>query len=233
MAHRFPLSTFEANIRGTYNLLEACRTHRHLVRTVVVASSDKAYGEAAQLPYVEDMPLDGRHPYEVSKSCTDLLARAYHHTYRVPVAIARCGNIYGGGDLNWSRIVPGAIRSLLRRERPVLRSDGSFLRNYIYVQDVVQAYLCVAEAVDGAAAAGQAYNFSTESPLTVLQLVEAIRRVMRCEDLEPEILNTAEGEIPHQYLSAAKARTQLAWRPRYSLDQGLSETVEWYRALLA
>lgn len=232
VAQRSPLATFEANIRGTYNLLEACRVHRDLVRAVVVASSDKAYGETDRLPYTEDLPLDGVHPYEVSKSCTDLLSRSYHRSFGVPVAIARCGNVFGGGDLNWSRIVPGTIRSFLRGERPVLRSDGTFLRDYIYVKDVADAYLTLAEQIDEDGVAGEGFNFSDESPRTVLQIVEAIGAQMGC-DLAPDVRNTARGEIRHQYLSAARARERLGWRATYAFDRGLAETIDWYRDFLA
>jgi CDP-glucose 4,6-dehydratase len=227
VAHRFPLSTFEANIRGTYNLLEACRIHG--ARRVVVASSDKAYGEVAELPYVETMPLSGRHPYEVSKSCTDLLAAAYAHTYALPVAVARCGNVYGGGDLNWSRIVPGTIRSLLRNERPMIRSDGLFRRDYIYVQDVVAAYLTLAEHADETGVRGEGFNFGAASPLSVLDIVKAITRLMH-STLEPDVRNIAVGEIRDQYLSPEKARTRLGWTTQYALDPALAETIEWYRA---
>jgi len=232
-AHRFPLPTFEANIRGTYNLLEACRLHGDMVQRAVIASSDKAYGEQPNLPYTEDMPLNGRHPYEVSKSCADLIAQAYHHTYGLPVAIARCGNVYGGGDLNWSRIVPGTIRSFLRGERPIIRSDGTYVRDYIYVKDVARAYMRLAECLDDDRVRGEAFNFSTEAPLTVLELVRAIQRLMSCEHLEPQILDCAEGEIRAQRLSAAKARSILNWEPQFSLEQGLHETIEWYRVFLA
>lgn len=232
-AHRFPLPTFEANIRGTYNLLEACRLHSNMVQRVVIASSDKAYGEQPNLPYTEDMPLNGRHPYEVSKSCADLIAQCYHHTYGLPVAIARCGNVYGGGDLNWSRIVPGTIRSFLRGERPIIRSDGTYVRDYIYVKDVVRAYMCLAECLDDDRVQGEAFNFSAETPLTVLELVQAIQRLMNCEHIEPQILDCAEGEIRAQYLSAAKARSILGWEPQFNLEQGLRETIEWYRVFLA
>lgn len=232
VAHRFPLATFEANIRGTYNLLEACRVHAGLVHRVVVASSDKAYGASSELPYTETMPLDGRHPYEVSKSCTDVLATCYHHTYELPVAVARCGNIFGGGDLNWSRIVPGTIRSLHRGERPVLRSDGSYLRDYIYVQDVARAYMALAERLEDDGVRGEAFNFSNESPVTVLELVGAIQRRMGRKDIEPVILANAVGEIPHQYLSATRARDRLGWEPRFTLDQGLEESIAWYRSFL-
>lgn len=233
VAQRFPLHTFEANIRGSYNLLEACRVHSQFVRRVVIASSDKAYGTQPTLPYTEEMPLQGRHPYEVSKSCTDLLAQSYALTYGVPVAIARCGNIYGGGDLNWSRIVPATIRSFLRGERPVIRSDGQYVRDYIYVKDVTQAYLRVAEHLDDSAVRGQGFNFSPERALTVLEIVEAIQRLTGCEHLAPDVRNTAQGEIYSQYLSAAKAQQILGWRSCYSLDEGLSETIVWYREFLA
>ena len=231
VAHRNPFTTFETNIRGTYNLLEACRIHASIVRGVVVASSDKAYGEVDALPYVETMPLQGRHPYEVSKSCTDLIASSYCHSYDMPVTIARCGNIYGGGDLNWSRIVPGTIRSLLRGERPILRSDGSCRRDYIYVKDVARAYMLLGERAGDAGVRGEAFNFSDESPLAVLDIVSAIGRLMRT-DLEPDIRNTARGEIRDQYLSAAKARDTLNWRVTYDRDDALTETIAWYRALL-
>lgn len=229
VAHRFPLSTFEANVRGTYNLLEACRLHQDMVQRVIIASSDKAYGEQPKLPYTEDMPLNGRHPYEVSKSCTDLIAQAYYHTYGLPVAIARCGNVFGGGDLNWSRLVPGTIRAFLRRERPVIRSDGTYVRDYIYVKDVVRAYMLLAERLDEDQVRGEAFNFSLERPQTVLEMVRVIQRLMGCADIEPEIRNCATGEIHSQYLSAAKARRVLGWEPQYDLERGLGETIEWYR----
>lgn len=232
-AHRFPLPTFEANIRGTYNLLEACRLHSDMVQRVVIASSDKAYGEQPNLPYTEDMPLNGRHPYEVSKSCADLIAQCYHHTYGLPVAIARCGNVYGGGDLNWSRIVPGTIRSFLRGERPIIRSDGTYVRDYIYVKDVAQAYMLLAEYMDDDQVRGEAFNFSTEKPMTVLEMVTAIQKLMDCEHIEPRILACAEGEIRTQHLSAAKARSILGWLPQFDLEKGLLETIEWYRVFLA
>lgn len=229
---RSPLLTFEANIRGSYNLLEACRRMGDVVERVVVASSDKAYGEAEQLPYTEKTPLIGRHPYDVSKSCTDLIAEAYAATYGLPVTIARCGNIYGGGDLNWSRIVPGTIRSLLRGQRPVLRSDGSLTRDYIFVEDVVEAYLALAEALGDPAMAGEAFNFAHGSPNTVLEIVEAIREAMGIEGLEPDVRGTARAEIPHQHLDSAKARRVLGWKPAWSLRDGLARTVDWYRAHL-
>jgi CDP-glucose 4,6-dehydratase len=232
VAHRNPFTTFETNVRGTYNLLEACRLHGSLVEGVIVASSDKAYGEVDALPYLETMPLNGKHPYEVSKSCTDLIAASYGHSYDVPVTIARCGNIYGGGDLNWSRIVPGTVRSLLRGERPVLRSDGTFRRDYIYVKDVALAYMLLGEKSSDPAVRGEAFNFSDEQPLSVLDMVGAIGRQLG-STVEPDVRNIAQGEIRDQYLNAAKARHTLGWRASYDLDAGLSETVAWYRALLA
>jgi CDP-glucose 4,6-dehydratase len=231
-AHRRPLATFESNIRGTYNVLEACRAHDSLVRRVVIASSDKAYGNQVQLPYREDMPLKGVHPYEVSKSCADLISQAYHHTYGLPVAILRCGNIYGGGDLNWSRIVPGTIRSVLAGERPIIRSDGTFVRDYIYVRDVVDAYLAVSDALVESVTAGEAFNFSTESGVSVFELVRQIQETMGRTDLEPHVLDRAPGEIRDQTLSAEKARRLLGWRPRFSLAEGLAETVSWYERFL-
>lgn len=232
VAHRSPLDTFNSNVRGTYNLLEACRVHMPLIESVVIASSDKAYGESDELPYREDMPLNGRHPYEVSKSCADLIAQSYWETYGLPITIARCGNVFGGGDLNWSRIVPGTIRSLLRGERPLVRSDGTFERDYIYVKDAVLAYLYLAERMDDAKLLGEAFNFGNETPLTVLEIVRLIQRLMDCAGIEPRILDTAEGEIPAQYLSSAKARDLLEWVPQYDLESGLSETIRWYRRFL-
>lgn len=230
-AQRAPLSTFEANIRGTYHLLEACRLSS-LVQAVVIASSDKAYGAVDGLPYTEAMPVAGRHPYDVSKSCADLLGQAYHHTYGLPVAIARCGNIYGGGDLNWSRIVPGTIRGLLHRQRPVLRSDGTYLRDYLYVKDATRAYLRLAERMDDERVRGAAFNFGTESPLTVLEVVAALQKLMDCPDIVPDIQATATGEIRQQWLSAAKAGQILEWRPAFELETALGETIGWYRGFL-
>jgi CDP-glucose 4,6-dehydratase len=227
-----PRATFESNIRGTYNLLEACRVHARFVQRVVVASSDKAYGESPKLPYTEDMPLVGRHPYDVSKSCTDLISLTYAHTYRLPVIVARCGNIYGGGDLNWSRIVPGTIRSVLRNERPVIRSDGKFIRDYIYVRDVVDAYLALGDHVTNERGIGEAFNFSPESRVSVLEITREIQRLMNRPDLEPVILNQAKAEIPNQYLDSSKAARELGWTPRYSLEAGLRETIDWYRTFL-
>ena len=231
-AHHAPRATFEANIAGTWNLLEACRQHSHLVERVVIASSDKAYGEQ-ELPYTEDMPLEGRHPYEVSKSCTDLISTCYAETYGVPVTIARCGNIYGAGDLNWSRIVPGTFRSLLRGEQPILRSDGTFLRDYIHVDDVVGSYVALAEHCHEDGVRGKGFNFSNEQPLSVMDIYKACCIAAGQPDIEPKILNKAEGEIKDQYLNAAKARDVLGWTSSVSLEAGLTRTFEWYQDLLS
>jgi CDP-glucose 4,6-dehydratase len=232
IANRSPLSTFETNIKGTWCLLEAarrCGTNP----LVVVASSDKAYGDQDKLPNTEDAPLQGRHPYDASKSCTDILALTYHNTYRLPVCVTRCGNFYGGGDLNWNRIVPGTIRSVLRNEAPVIRSDGSYIRDYFYVKDGAAAYLHLAECMARQPeVAGQAFNFSNEIQVSVLNLVARILRLMHSK-LTPEVRGEALHEIKHQYLSAAKARQMLNWRPRYELDEALSETIAWYRAYFA
>jgi len=233
-ARRAPLLTFEANVRGTWNVCEAARRRPDLVRRVVVASSDKAYGEVDVLPYHEDMPVGGREPYEASKAAADLVTQAYAAASGVPAVIARCGNIYGPGDCNWSRIVPGTIRSLLRDEPPVIRSDGTYVRDYLHVDDVVEGYLALARAVtDGTLEPGEACNFSDESPLTVMELYEAIGKAAGRPDVEPLVLGEAPGEIHDQWLSAEKARTVLGWRAKVGLDDGLARTVEWYRELLA
>jgi len=228
VANRNPLSTFEANIKGTWNVLEACRRNP-TVKRIVVASSDKAYGEQDELPYRENAPLRGTHPYDVSKSCADLLTLTYWHTYHLPVCVARCGNLFGGGDLNFSRIVPGTIRSALAGEAPIIRSDGTFKRDYVYVRDAAEAYLTLAEHMDKPDCVGEAFNFSNEQPLTVLEITEKILTLMKKTDLRPLIRNEAKGEIRHQYLSAQKARRLLGWQPRVSLEEGLKETIQWYR----
>jgi CDP-glucose 4,6-dehydratase len=232
IANRDPLSTFESNIRGTWNLLEACR-RVNLADSIVVASSDKAYGAAQRLPYDETFPLQGAHPYDVSKSCADLIATAYHRSYGLPVTIARCGNFYGGGDLNFNRIVPGTVRSALYGERPIVRSDGSLRRDYVYVADGVHAYLVLAERMtQDPSIHGQAFNFSNEEPKSVLDMVQAVLTAADREDLQPVVLAEAPNEIGHQYLSASKAREVLGWAPRYTLEEGLRETVAWYRRFL-
>jgi len=231
IANENPRSTFSANVLGTCNVLEAARRASR-VRAVVLASSDKAYGTQAELPYRETAPLVGRHPYDVSKSCADLIGRCYWETYRVPVGVTRCGNFYGGGDLNFNRIVPGTIRSLIDGERPVIRSDGSLVRDYVYVKDAVKAYVLLAETILEGRAHGEAYNFSNEVQVTVLDLVRLISRLMGCDSTEPIVVDAAPNEIGHQYLSAEKARRELAWQPDFSLEQGLTETIAWYRAFL-
>ena len=231
IANHNPLSTFSANIGGTWNVLEAARHSKH-IKACVVASSDKAYGTHEVLPYTEDAPLIGRHPYDVSKSCADLIAQSYWVTYKLPVAITRCGNFYGGGDLNFNRLVPGTIRSLVDGQRPIIRSDGTLIRDYFYVKDGVGAYIATAENVLGGGAGGEAYNFSNEIQVNVRELVGMISRVAGITHLEPVVLNDAPNEIPHQYLSAEKARRQLGWQPAYTLEQGMAETVDWYRRYL-
>ena len=230
VANRNPRETFESNIGGTWTVLEAARRSPS-VKQIVTASSDKAYGDKEELPYSEAMPLEGRHPYDVSKSCADMISQAYAHTYGTPVAITRCGNFYGGGDLNWNRIVPGTIRSILRGKPPVIRSDGNYIRDYIYVRDAVGAYLLLAEALaDKPELKGEAFNFSNENQVTVRGLVDEIIRLMNAQ-VEPVVLNEVSNEIRNQYLSAEKARKVLGWQPRYTLEDGLLETIAWYRAL--
>jgi len=231
VANRNPLSTFESNIRGTYNLLEACRRNRESIKNIVVASSDKAYGVHEKLPYDESTPLQGTHPYDVSKSCEDLIAYAYYNTYRLPICITRCGNLFGPGDLNFNRIIPGTIRSVIYGERPLIRSDGSYIRDYFYVKDGALAYKMLAEKMYELDIYGESFNFSNEIQVTVLELVEMILKLMG-SSLQPEILGKASNEIKHQYLSARKASEILNWHPRYALDEGLKETVEWYEKFL-
>jgi CDP-glucose 4,6-dehydratase len=231
-ARRDPLATFQANIQGTWNVLESCRTARHSPRCIIIASSDKAYGACPHLPAGEDAPLAGRYPYDASKACADLLAQSYATTYGLPIAIARCGNVFGPGDLNFSRIVPSAIRSLLAGRRPVIRSDGSPVRDYVYVDDVVEAFLALAawRAEAGDVEADRcAFNFSTGRPMTVLEIVHRIRAATGREDLEPMIENTAIGEIPAQHLDSTRAREVLGWRAAWELEAALARTVRWYR----
>jgi len=228
IANRNPISTFESNIGGTWSLLEACR-RSPAVKQVVYASSDKAYGECDDLPYDETTPLRGSHPYDVSKSCGDLIAQSYAKSYSLPVAITRCGNFFGGGDLNWNRIVPGTIRSVLRGERPVIRSDGTLIRDYFYVEDGAAAYMLLAERLAGdAKLRGSAFNFSNELQISVRDIVEKILGIMNAS-LEFDMRDEATNEIPHQYLSANRARAQLGWHPLFSLDDGLKRTVQWYK----
>jgi len=230
IANRNPVSTYETNVGGTWALLEACR-RTPTIRQIAIASSDKAYGSHDQLPYDEAAALQGRHPYDVSKSAADLIAQSYATTFGLPVVITRCGNFYGGGDLNWNRVVPGTIRSVLRGQRPVIRSDGKYVRDYFYVEDGAATYtLLVERLAQDRALQGESFNFSNETPTTVLALVEKILKEMG-SDLEPEIRNEAVNEIREQYLSAAKARRMLQWKPVFTLDQGLRLTIDWYRTM--
>ena len=227
VANRNPVSTLDTNIRGTWALLEACR-RSSTVREVVLASSDKAYGDQDVLPYSEKMPLQGRHPYDVSKSCTDLIAQMYAKTYNLPVAITRCGNFFGGGDLNWNRIVPGTIRSVVRGESPLIRSDGKFVRDYFFVEDGAAAYMLLAEAIATRPELhGEAFNFSNEQKISVLDLATKIITIMG-SNVQPDIRNQASNEIRIQYLDSSKARQLLDWSPSFTLEAGLQETVHWY-----
>ena len=231
IANRNPISTFETNVRGTWNLLEASRRSPK-IRAIVLASSDKAYGDQSALPYSEDMPLQGRHPYDVSKSCADLIAQSYANTFNLPISITRCGNFYGGGDLNWNRVVPGTIRSVIRGQRPVIRSDGKYVRDYFYVEDAAAAYMLLAESLAlRPELLGQAFNFSNENQISVLELVNLILRKMN-SSLTPEIENQATNEIRHQYLSSERARSLLKWAPEFTLEQGLERTIAWYQEVL-
>lgn len=231
IASRNPISTFETNIRGTWTLLEACR-RSPTVHSIVTASSDKAYGEQEQLPYDEGAPLQGCYPYDVSKSCADLLAQSYATTHKLPVAITRCGNFYGGGDLNWNRVVPGTIRSVIRSQQPIIRSDGQYVRDYFYIEDAAAAYVLLAEKLaQNTDLYGEAFNFSNETPTSVLDLVERILKLME-SDLKPVIRNEATNEIRRQYLSAAKAHHVLGWQPIFTLDEGLKRTITWYQEFL-
>jgi CDP-glucose 4,6-dehydratase len=232
VANRNPVSTLDTNIRGTWAVLEASR-RTPTVQQIVIASSDKAYGDQELLPYREDAPVRGRHPYDVSKSCADLLAQMYAKTYQLPVCVTRCGNFYGGGDLNWNRLVPGTIRSVIRGERPVIRSDGRFVRDYLYVEDGVRAYGLLAEQLAARPGlAGDVFNFSYEQRMTVLELVGKILNVMG-SDLRPDVRNEASNEIREQYLDSSKARTVLGWAPAFTLDESLRATVDWYREFFA
>jgi CDP-glucose 4,6-dehydratase len=232
VANRDPMTTFDTNIKGTWTLLEAARCQPH-PPGLVIASSDKAYGEQPGLPYREETPLLGQHPYDVSKACADLIARTYAHSYGLPVAIARCANLYGGGDLNWRRIVPGTIRSVLRGERPVVRSDGTAKRNYIFVQDAVRGYLTLGQNLHRPDVCGEAFNFGVEAATTALDMIQTIISLSPRPYLQPIVLNEAQNEIQEQHLCSRKARKTLDWQPRYSLENGLHETISWYKRYLA
>lgn len=227
IANRNPVSTFESNVAGTWNLLEACR-RSPTVKQIVVASSDKAYGDQDILPYNEETPLRGQHPYDASKSAADLIAHTYAKSYNLPVVITRCGNFYGGGDLNWNRIIPGTIRSIIRNQCPIIRSDGEYTRDYFYVEDGAAAYMLLAEQLaQKDELKGQAFNFSNETQVTVNQIVQKILELMS-SSLEPEIRNEVNNEIRIQYLTAEKARRMLGWTPLFTLDEGLQKTINWY-----
>jgi CDP-glucose 4,6-dehydratase len=231
VANRDPISTFKTNVEGTWSLLDACRRSSN-VSSIVVASSDKAYGEQPNLPYTEDMPLLGANPYDVSKACADRITHSYAASFNLPVAITRCGNFYGGGDLNWNRVVPGTIRSIIRGERPIIRSDGYFVRDYIYIEDAAAAYMMLAERLaSDPSLCGQAFNFSYEQKVSVLDIVNLILKKMN-SNLRPEVLNQASKEIRNQFLSAERARTQLLWKPQFTLESGLDRTLRWYRNYL-
>lgn len=229
VAQRSPVATFEANIRGTWTLLDACRRHQPALAAVIVASSDKAYGSHDRLPYREEFCLQPRFPYDVSKACAEMIARSFFHAYGLPVAVTRCANLYGGGDLNWSRIVPGTIRSALCGERPVIRSDGTPVRDYLYVTDAVDGYLKLAGSLGHGRHRGEAFNFGTDEPLAVLDLTRAILAACGRGDLEPDVHGTASGEIDRQFLDSSFARQDLDWRPQMPLQAGLDRTVAWYR----
>ena len=228
IANRSPISTFKSNIEGTWNLLESCRLSPW-VKRIVVASSDKAYGDQKILPYKEDAPLQGKHPYDVSKSCTDLISQTYFHTYGLPVCITRCGNFFGGGDFHLNRIIPGTIKSILNGERPIIRSNGLFIRDYIYVKDVVDAYLTVAEKMDNDSVVGEAFNFSTDKAFNVIEIVSLIAELMGASHLKPIIENRASNEILDQHLCSKKSRDILDWFAKYGVERGLKETIDWYK----
>lgn len=232
IANRSPLGTFDTNIRGTWQLLEAIRHLPH-IKATIVASSDKAYGDQPVLPYDEAMPLQGLHPYDVSKSCADLITQTYAHSYGLNVAITRCGNLYGGGDLNFNRIVPGTIRSALWNESPLIRSDGKMVRDYIFAEDAALAYLSLAQQMVDSPKPGEAFNFSYEQPMTVMEVVATILKTMNREDLVPTILNEANNEIMEQFLSSTKARQMLGWMPAFGLEEGMKKTVAWYQSFLS
>lgn len=231
IGNRSPVPTFRSNIEGTWNLLEAARvlnTYSEDIKCICVASSDKAYGTSPVLPYTEDMPLQGEHPYDVSKSCTDLISRSYASTYTLPVCIARMGNIYGPGDLNFNRIIPGTIKSLLEGKRPVIRSDGRPVRDYFFVEDAVDAYLAMAQTIQKKKFYGEAFNFSSGERISVLDLVHRIIAKFGSA-ITPEILNVSKNEIINQYLSIEKSKRMLHWSPKYSVDEGLNMTIRWYK----
>jgi len=235
VGHRDPMGTFESNIRGTYHVLETCRLYGDRIKRIVIASSDKAYGDCDTLPYTEETPLAARNPYDVSKSCADLIAQSYASTYGLPIAIARCGNIFGPGDLNWSRLVPGTVRSLLDGQRPVIRSDGTLVRDYLFVDDAVNGYLALAEWVAHPSKrknVNPAFNFSSNEPLSVLEMTRMIQTACGRADLDPLVLNNAHGEIAAQHLDSSRAQRELGWSTKIDLPSALRITVQWYEQYL-
>ncbi len=228
VANKSPLSTFESNIKGTWNVLEACRVNK--VERIVVASSDKAYGSQKKLPYTEESPLLGLYPYDASKACADILARCYYTTYNLPVAVTRNANTYGGADLNFSRIVPDAIFSLLEGKQLIIRSDGTPERDYMYVKDAANGYLLLAENMHRKEIKGQAFNFGTAKPISVLDLFNTIIKLMGKDGVKPKIIGEAKNEIDRQFLAIDKVKKLLNWMPKYSLEEGLKETIEWYKS---
>jgi CDP-glucose 4,6-dehydratase len=231
-SYRNPLATFESNIRGTYHVLEACRRHKQFIQGIVIASSDKAYGPCDALPYTEETPLCGLYPYDVSKSCADLISGSYYHTYGLPLAITRCGNLFGGGDLNWSRLIPGTIRSLVQNKSPEIRSDGMSTRDYLFVEDAVQAYLLLASQLNEPDLHGESFNFGPSRPYTVMEIANAIQLLMGRSDISLTIKNHASHEILHQSLNSNKAGRLLGWTPQFSLEEGLKKTIHWYEHFL-
>jgi CDP-glucose 4,6-dehydratase len=228
VANRSPRATIKTNIMSTLNVLEAARLHA-VLKALVAASSDKAYGQQERLPYHEDDPLRGTYPYDASKACTDLLAHSYARTFGLPIAVTRCGNIFGPADINLDRLVPDTIRSLSRGQAPVIRSDGMYVRDYLFVADAVAAYRSTAEALlDGRpGVAGEAFNFGTNRPVAVKTLVEMLIKISG-KRIKPRILNTATGEIREQYLSSDKALSVLGWKARVKLEPALTKTYRWY-----
>ena len=227
-ARAAPRETFEVNVLGTWNVLEACRERG--VQRVVFASSDKAYGSSDELPYREDYPLRAVNPYDASKAAADILARSYWHSYELPIAVTRFANLYGGGDLNFTRLVPEAVSAALDGRAPVIRSDGTPQRDFLYVEDAVSAYLALLDALDAGPARGEAFNAGGDRPHSVAEVVSLIAETAET-GLEPQFEGGAslEGEIDRQYVDSSKLRETTGWRPAVDLAEGLRRTIEWYR----
>ncbi len=235
-ASRSPLPTFQTNVRGTYNLLEACRIGRlkGAERRVVVASSSHVYGGQGNLEYSEQIDLRPSRPYDVSKACVDMIARCYAATYELPVGVTRLTNVYGGGDQNWSRLVPDAARALARDERPVIRSDGTAERDWLYVEDAVEVYLAVARSLEDPGLWGRAWNAGLGELVSVLELVQKLIAVSG-KELEPDVQDQGQGqgEVDQRYLDSTAIREQLGWRPQWGLEEGLGEAYRWYEQVLS